>query len=130
MMMRKSDRLTDHLEAMAEAAENVVRFVGDMTREQFDADPRTQQAAAFSVLVLGEAAAFVSAKFGAFVAKHPEVDWKGMKDTRHSLAHGYFQIDYDAIWTSATTQIPELLKRMPDIQRDAIALQRSRGPGL
>lgn len=130
MRIPKPERLSDHLEVMATAAENVAGFVRGMTREQFVADPRTQQAVTFNFLVLGEAAAFLSARFGAFVAKHPEVDWTGMKETRHALAHGYFQIDYDAIWTSATTQLPDLLKRMPDIQRDAIALQRGSGPGL
>ena len=50
-------RLADYLDHMRMAAEDVSRFVEGMSKEDFLADKRTQQAAVMNLVIIGEAAA-------------------------------------------------------------------------
>lgn len=38
----------------------------------------------------------------------PDIPWKQITGLRHVLAHGYFSIEDNIIWTVATQHVPEL----------------------
>jgi uncharacterized protein with HEPN domain len=38
---------------------------------------------------------------------------------RNRIAHGYFDINLDVVWDTVQTALPELLKRLPAVRRDA-----------
>lgn len=42
-----------------------------------------------------------------------------MKGMRNRIAHGYFDIDLDVVWETVQTALPELLKQLPAIRREA-----------
>jgi uncharacterized protein with HEPN domain len=50
-------RLGEYLDQMLTAASDARRFVGGMSKEDFLADKRTQQAVVISLVIIGEAAA-------------------------------------------------------------------------
>ena len=50
------DRLTDYLDHMRQAATDACSFVEGLSKEDFLADKRTQQAVIMSIIVIGEAA--------------------------------------------------------------------------
>ena len=55
------------------AANDARRFIDGMSKEDFLADKRTQQAVVMSLVIIGEAAARIMDKHGDFVADNPAV---------------------------------------------------------
>jgi uncharacterized protein with HEPN domain len=55
-------RLGDYLDQMQTAANDARRFVDEMSKEDFLADKRTQQAVVMSLVIIGEAAARIMDK--------------------------------------------------------------------
>jgi uncharacterized protein with HEPN domain len=49
-----------------------------------------------------------------------------MKGMRNRIAHGYFDIDLGIVWDTVQKALPDLLKGLPDVLRDA-AEQRNKG---
>ncbi len=88
------------------------RFVSGMSREEFLADRRTQQAVTMSLLIIGEAAAKMVERHAEFVEKHPEIPWRSMRGMRNRIVHGYFDIDLDLVWETVQTALPDLLERL------------------
>jgi uncharacterized protein with HEPN domain len=46
--------------------------------------------------------------YPAFVEDHPHIAWKNMNGMRNRVAHGYFDINLDVVWDTATSAIPTL----------------------
>jgi uncharacterized protein with HEPN domain len=86
-------RLGDYIDQMLTAAKDARRFVDGMSKEDFLADKRTQQAVVMSLVIIGEAAARIMDKHGEFIAHHPEIPWRGMRGMRNRVAHGYFDLN-------------------------------------
>lgn len=72
-------RLGDYLDQMLTAASDARRFVDGMSKEDFLADKRTQQAVIMSLVIIGEAAARIMDKHSEFIAGNPEIPWRGMR---------------------------------------------------
>jgi uncharacterized protein with HEPN domain len=72
-------RLGDYIDQMLTAAKDARRFVDGMSKEDFLADKRTQQAVVMSLVIVSEAAARIMDKHGEFIAHHPEIPWRGMR---------------------------------------------------
>ena len=81
-------------------------FVSGMSRDLFISDIKTYFAVVRALEVIGEAAKQVPNEIR---ERHPDVPWKQMAGMRDRLIHGYFGIDADIVWETATKLIPELL---------------------
>lgn len=81
-------RLPDYLDHMQQAAQDACSFVEGMSREDFLADKRTQQA-----VIIGEAATKVVDRYPEFARSHSEIAWRNMRGMRNRIAHGYFEIN-------------------------------------
>jgi uncharacterized protein with HEPN domain len=110
-------RLGDTLDQMQTAAKDARRFVDGMSKEDFLADKRTQQAVVMSLVIIGEAAARIMDKHGEFVAGSPEIPWRGMRGMRNRVAHGYFDVNLDVVWDTTQTALPDLLLRLERLRR-------------
>jgi len=62
--------------------------------------------------IIGEAASKMSSEFRDETTDIPWVDIIGM---RNRLIHGYFDMDLEIVWTTATTEVPELLSQLESI---------------
>jgi uncharacterized protein with HEPN domain len=111
-------RLTAWLGHMLRAATDARDFVEGMTREDFLADRRTQQAVVMSLVVIGEAAARIMDADPGFAAGHPEVPWQAMRGMRNRMAHGYFETDFGIVWSTVDTEIPGLREQLTLLLRD------------
>jgi len=115
----KVNRLSDYLEHMQLAATDACSFVDGLTKDEFIADKRTQQAVIMSIIILGEAATKVMDSYANFAQAHPEVPWRSMRGMRNRIAHGYFDINLDVVWDTVQMALPGLLKQLPTVRQAA-----------
>ena len=99
------------LKDILKALEDISKFVGNMTFEEFIADDKTSSAVFRKLEVIGEAAKGVPNDVR---QKYPKVPWKEMAGMRGRLIHFYFGIDYNLVWSTIKKRIPEII---PDIKR-------------
>lgn len=64
------NRLADYLDHMQQAASDACSFVEGLSKDDFRADKRTQQAVIMSLIIIGEAAAKIMDQYTEFVAAH------------------------------------------------------------
>jgi uncharacterized protein with HEPN domain len=109
------NRLADYLDHMRQAATDARSFVDGLSKEDFLADKRTQQAVIMSLIVIGEAATKVMDQHNEYVAEHPEVPWRSMRGMRNRIAHGYFDINLDVVWDTVQMALPDLLSKLGEL---------------
>jgi uncharacterized protein with HEPN domain len=56
--------------------------------------------------IIGEAASRLSKEFR---KAHPDVPWQYMIGMRNRIIHGYFDIDPDLVWKTASQELPALV---------------------
>lgn len=83
-------RLADMLEALER-----IRAFSIGGRAAFLSDAKTQEAVAYELLKLGEAANRLSKPFR---RGNPEVPWAHLIDLRNEIVHEYFRVDPDSLW--------------------------------
>ena len=113
------NRLFDYLDHMHQAATDACGFVDGLGKDDFLEDKRTQQAVIMSLIIIGEAATKVMDGYAEFADAHPEVPWRSMRGMRNRIAHGYFDINLDLVWDTVQTALPDLLKQLSAVRRDA-----------
>lgn len=112
-------RQLDYLEHMVEAIRLVHSYVEGMSREEFLADKKTQQAVILNILVLGEAATQLGNEYPEWAEQHPEVPWRSMRGMRNRMAHGYFEINLDVVWDTVQLSLTELEEKLLEILKTA-----------
>ena len=105
---------------MVQAARLACSYVDGVTKTEFMADRRTQQAVILSRIILGEAATKLLAQHERFCARHAEVPWRNMKGMRNRIAHGYFDVNLDLVWDTAQTAVPRLVEQLPAVHAAAL----------
>lgn len=68
---------------------------------------------------MGEAATKILARYPEFVARHADVPWQAMKGMRNRIAHGYFDINLEVVWTTVQVALPALLAKWLAVVDDA-----------
>jgi uncharacterized protein with HEPN domain len=106
------NRLADYLEHIREAASDACTFVDGMSKEDFVADKRTQQAVIMSLLIIGEASTKIMDGYPGFAQTQSQVPWRSMRGMRNRIAHGYFDVNLDVVWETVITALPELLEQI------------------
>ncbi|QPK62409.1 DUF86 domain-containing protein [Methylomonas sp. LL1] len=115
------NRLADYLDHMQQAASDACSFVEGLSKEEFLSDKRTQQAVVMSLIIIGEAATKVMDRYPAFIEKHSNVPWRNMRGMRNRIAHGYFEINFEVVWDTVCSALPELLSQLSLVRSDADA---------
>lgn len=87
-----------------------------MSKDDFLADKKTQQAVILNIIVIGEAATQTAAEYPEFAAAHPTIPWKQMRGMRNRMAHNYFEINLDVVWETVQQSLPELQQQLLRIQ--------------
>lgn len=86
-----------------------------MSKEDFFADTRTQQAVIFNIIVIGEAATNLLKDHNELLNQFSNIPWTSMKGMRNRIAHGYFEININTVWETANTGMPALKKQLPSV---------------
>ncbi|MDP2818768.1 MAG: DUF86 domain-containing protein [Polaromonas sp.] len=113
-----ASRVPDYLDHMLEAAVQACAYVEGLSKQDFLADKRTQQAVILNLILVGEEATKLLKDDEAFADLHPQVPWRSMKGMRNRIAHGYFEINLETVWDTLKTALPSLIEQLPEIRRD------------
>jgi uncharacterized protein with HEPN domain len=83
----------------------LIRESQDNDVEEFLKNERLMRAICRSLEIIGEASAKIDPDIK---AKYPLVSWREMNDIRNKIIHHYFGVDYDIVWDTVKTDIPQL----------------------
>lgn len=111
------NRQVDYLEHMRQAAADACSFVEGLSKADFLADRRTQQAVIMSLIIIGEAVAKLMDGHGEFTQRHNQIPWRSMRGMRNRIAHGYFDINLDVVWETVQLALPELIVQLDAVRR-------------
>ena len=115
-------------EHIFDSASCAVSYVDGVSLEDFLLDRRTKEAVAMNLINIGEAATKLLRDHSELVGRYPPVPWRSMLDMRNRIAHGYTDLDFPVVWETVTTSLPDLLKALPPIIRDASAASGPQTP--
>lgn len=110
MSLPESDKI--RLRHMLDAARAAHSFAAGRTRADLSADLMLQFALVRALEIVGEAAARTSEPTR---AAHPEIPWTAIVGMRNRLAHGYFDVDLEIVWRTATESLPPLIASLESL---------------
>ncbi|MEO8411219.1 MAG: HepT-like ribonuclease domain-containing protein [Propionivibrio sp.] len=109
-MKSRAGRLSERLLDIREAINNVRDDLGNLSKEQFLADGKTQRAVIESLIVIGEAANSIMRQAPNLEQSSPEL-WQHFRDVydmRIVLTHEYFRVDAAVVWETVYADLPRL----------------------
>jgi len=92
-----------------DAAREAVEYAQGATRADLDTDRKLQHTLIHLLEIIGEAAKALSADCR---DAHPEIPYRKMAGMRDRLAHGYWDINLDIVWRTATQDLPPLIAHL------------------
>ena len=95
----------DFLRDIADAIDQIARFVRGLTYEMLIEDEMRVLAITKAVENMGEAAKRIP---NDVCTRYPEIPWGEMARTRDRLAHGYFEVNLPILWAIASEFLPPL----------------------
>lgn len=107
--MPTNDRDMSYLWDMRKYALEIQEIIGGVPHAKFVENKTIRYATERLLLIVGEAANHISAKFQ---MEHPEIEWAQIIGLRNVLAHEYGEVKMDKIYLAATKRIPELLEKL------------------
>ncbi len=108
--MKKDD--TVFLKHILDAINLIEEYLKDKSYEEFKDNHMLQDAVIRELEIIGEAAKNLSKEFR---NKHSDIPWRQIAGMSDKLIHGYFGVDLDAVWDTATIDIPSLKERLQEI---------------
>lgn len=107
------DYVRDTLEALRKA----LSFIEGMNYTTFVHDERTIFAVVRALEIVGEATKNVPDEVR---TRFPEIPWRVMAGMRDVLIHGYFIVDLEVVWKTATERAPQVI---PALQKTLEVLE-------
>lgn len=106
-------RLTFWLKRVLDAAILIDSYLDGLEKEDFLEDRRTQDAVSMNLLVIGENATKLLANFSdELKLAYGDIEWKAMRGMRNRMAHGYEETDFELVWLTVRTYIPDLIIKL------------------
>lgn len=98
-----------HLHDMLDSAKQAVSYVKGQTFGQFWDDPKTRDAVAMRLTIIGEAAGRVSPETAANI---PQVPVQQMRGMRNRIAHTYDKVDFKEVWKITQHDLKPLISEL------------------
>jgi uncharacterized protein with HEPN domain len=112
---QKDRRAVDWLEDMLECIRRIERYTDGMAEAGFMADALVQDGVIRNFEVIGEAAHNLLQYCPDLVAAQPDIPWAVMYRMRNQLAHGYYTVDLNIVWTAIRDDVPALASRLQSL---------------
>ncbi|MBU0498791.1 MAG: DUF86 domain-containing protein [Gammaproteobacteria bacterium] len=115
-MNKSARRVPERLQDIREAISHVRSDMGDLSREQFLADGKTQRAVIEGFIVIGEAANKIMGLDPSIKDRAPELwqEFRDAYDMRILLTHEYFRVDAAIVWNTVKNNLPGFEKLLID----------------
>jgi uncharacterized protein with HEPN domain len=102
-----------YLDHIAQAIARIKAYVA-VSKKAFLADAMRQDAVIRQFEILGEAANRLDESLK---AARPEIPWRQIVANRNRLVHGYFQVNLEVLWATATKDLAALAKAVDALRR-------------
>ena len=119
-MNKVHQKVCGRVQHMLEAAQNARSDIGDLGKEQFLTDGKTQRAVIESIVVIGEAANKIMGMDPSIEKTHPPF-WQQLRDVydmRIVLTHEYFRVDPLIVWNTVQNNLPGIEKLLVEFAAD------------
>lgn len=107
-MSEKSLRAADYIGHMLDAIARIHEYTTGLDETAFTNTRLIQDAVVRNIEILGEAAQDMRKHCPEWADSHPDVPWQDIYGMRNRLAHGYFDVNYKAVWQVVVRELPEL----------------------
>lgn len=112
--MKKTDKLRvpEYLGHILEAIYRIDSYVEDIDEGGFIKDKKTQDAVIRNFEIIGEACNNIAKQHPEFVSMHADIPFGSAYEMRNALAHGYFKIDLEVVWSTIHDDFPKLAQQI------------------
>jgi len=93
--------------------------IAGMTFQDFAADPKTQDAVSKCIESIGLAAKEISSQAPTLDAAYPDLRLSQAYRARNKLSHGYYAIQLDILWRTASEAVPRTVAAARAAMKDA-----------
>ncbi len=100
------------LKHILDAINLIEDYLKDKEFQEFRNNHMLQDAVIREIEIIGEAAKKLSVDFK---NKYSDIPWRQIAGMKDKLIHGYFGVDLDAVWDTATIDVPSLKERLEEI---------------
>ena len=102
-----------YLQRVLETAQQTEAYLEGVAKEDFLEERRTRDAVCMNIIVIGENSTKLLELFsGELSANYADIPWKAMRGTRNRMAHGYEDTDFELVWDTVKTYIPDLIAKL------------------
>jgi uncharacterized protein with HEPN domain len=108
--IKPEDRV--RLQHMLDAAVEIRTYTENASRTDLTADRKLAHSLVRLLEIVGEAASQVSSEMR---AASPALPWEVMIGMRNRLAHAYFSVNLNIVWTTAVGDIPPLITNLQNL---------------
>ncbi len=120
-MTRKPRRVPERIQDMLDAIRNVESDIGQMSKDEFLSDGKTQRAVIESLIVIGEAGNTIM-QLDPSLQETTSALWQQCRDAyemRIILTHEYFRVDATVVWTTVQDHLPVLKAQLIEFGLEA-----------
>jgi uncharacterized protein with HEPN domain len=112
--VKESERTdAQKLDDMRAAILRIETLTEDLDRSQFLSDTTVQEAVAFRIMALGDAAGRISKRTQ---NANPNVNWKRISTFRYNPAHEYYDFKPESLWEFVQDVLPGLERKLRKVK--------------
>lgn len=100
------------LEDIEKSCSKIVLYTSELTRDEVYTDEMRFDAILRNLHIIGEAVKNLPQDWR---QKHPDIPWREIAGLRDFVAHAYFALDLEILWSAIMDEVPTLLQRIQEI---------------
>lgn len=111
-------RPVDYLEHILTAVERIFNYLDDIDELNFLNNTLVQDAVIRNLEVIGEASNKIKLGYPDVQEQYPHIPFSFAYQMRNAVAHGYFKVDYEIVWRTIHTNLPEFYEQIKLVLKD------------